>query len=75
MNFLQNNWEKGIQDDIIFQHTLDFFECGVITNAKNAFWAKVAPNDNCPRRIAAKASTNNVKDILDLIKKLASEEV
>ena len=75
MNFLQNNWEEGIEEATIIQHAIDFFECGVIADAKSEFWAKVAPNDNCPRRIGAKASANNVKDILDFIKKLDSEEV
>ena len=70
MNYSRNSSEEGIQDDIIIRHEIDFFECGVTANAKNEFGAKVVPNNNCPRRIGTKAFTNNVKDILDLIKKI-----
>ena len=75
MNFLKNNQDKGIQDDSIIQRTIDFFECDVIAHTRNDFWAKIAPIDNCPRCIRAKASTNNINDILDLIKKLDPEDV
>jgi len=35
IDFQQINWEEGIEDDIIIQHAIDFFGCGVIANTKN----------------------------------------
>ncbi|KAK2707472.1 hypothetical protein QYM36_015240, partial [Artemia franciscana] len=62
-----NNFESGIEGEVITKCAGDFFDGSVISSAKVEFW-NTDRNDIQPtKRIGAKAVSNYVKNILDLL--------
>ena len=75
LNFIQVNFEAGIDDDIIVSHAVDFFENSAVSTAKIELYSATVPDDCCPKRVGNKAITNNIRDMIDLIRKCDSENI
>ena len=74
LNFIQSNYESGIDDEVIIKCAVDFFYGSVTSSAKVEFWNKVINDIQPPKRIGAKAASNNVKNILDLLRKCDNDD-
>ncbi|KAK2718887.1 hypothetical protein QYM36_006035 [Artemia franciscana] len=68
LNLTQTKFKSGIDDEVIIKYAVEFFDGPVIFSAKVEFW-NTCNNDIQPtKRIGAKAASNNVKTILDLMR-------
>ncbi|KAK2718672.1 hypothetical protein QYM36_005866 [Artemia franciscana] len=75
LNFIPTNFEYGIEDEVIINCAVEFFDGSVISSAKVEFWNKVNNDIQPPKRIGAKAASNNVKNILDLLRKCDNDDL
>ena len=53
LNFIQSNYESGIDDEVIINCSVDFFDGSVISSAKVEFWNPVNNDIQPPKRIGA----------------------
>ncbi|KAK2711291.1 hypothetical protein QYM36_012467 [Artemia franciscana] len=62
--------------EVIFKCAVDFFFDGsVISSAKMEFWNTVNNDIQPPKRIGTKAASNNVKNILGLLRKCDNDDL
>ena len=69
LNFVQQNVEKGIDDEMIKKFGTEFFDVDDIVNAKKWLGSKLYPDALFQKRTGLKAPLSHIGDILDFIKK------
>ena len=69
LNFVQQNVEKGIDDEMIKKFGTEFFDVDDIVNAKKWLGSKLYPDALFQKRTGLKAPLSHLGDILDFIKK------
>ena len=68
LNFVQQNVEKGIDDEMIKKFGAEFFDVDDIVKAKKWLGSKLYPEALFQKRTGSKASLSHLGDILDFIK-------
>jgi hypothetical protein len=68
LNFVQQNFEKRIDDEIIKKFGAKFFDVDDIVKAKKWLGSKLYPEALFQKRTGSKASLSHLGDILDFIK-------
>ena len=68
LNFVQQNVEKGIDDEMIKKFGAEFFDVDDIVKAKKWLGSKLYPEALFQKRTGSKASLSHLNDFLDFIK-------